>query len=191
MVLIILALNVIVYGVMVVITGSFEWSARTLLGWGGNLGLLSLHGQSWRLLTSTYLHASFVHIFGNMVLLSISGTITAARIGQLRFLLAYTICGVAASLLAAEMHPDVVSIGASGAIAGVVGIMVVLYFSERAPEISGRWLAQIVGLNALYSFAPDVDGTAHLGGFAAGIGCGLVLLAIPGGLIGPAGSPEP
>ena len=171
-----MGVNVAVFLSMVAVTGSAGWSAQTLLAWGGNLGLLSLHGQFWRLFTATYLHANFQHILGNMVLLAITGHYVGTRIGPLRFILAYTLCGVMASLLSAWGNPQVVSVGASGAIAGILGIMVAFYASGRCPEISGKWMAQTVGINAVYSLAPNVDWLAHLGGFAAGLVCGAGLL---------------
>ena len=187
MLYVVIGANTAVFLLMTVITGSMGWSARQLLAWGGNLGELSLHGQWWRLFTATYLHANLQHILGNMVLLAITGTYVSARIGPVWFFLTYTLCGCLASLLSAWGNPAVVSIGASGAIAGVLGIMVAFYASRRFPEIRGSWVAQTVGINALYSFAPNVDGLAHLGGFAAGLTCGAVLLATP---LARPGSPE-
>ncbi len=189
MVYLILAANVAVFVVMAAGTGEIDWSAETLVRWGGNWGQQTLHGQPWRLFTAMYLHQSIGHILGNMVLLAISGMIVNARIGSGRFLLLYTLCGLAADLAAALGHPNTVSVGASGAIAGIVGTMVVLYFSKRCPEIPGRWLAQIVVINAAYSFVPSVDGLAHLGGFVAGLAGGGLLLAIPGGLKNALGPP--
>ena len=150
--------------------------------WGGNWGQQTIHGEPWRLLTAMYLHANFTHILGNMMLLAISGAIVNARIGNGRFLLCYTFCGLVGNLVAALGHPDSVGVGASGAIAGVVGIMAVLYFSDRCPGIPGRWLVQVMVINAAYSFAPAVDGLAHLGGFVAGLAAGGLLLAVPGGV---------
>ncbi len=154
---------------MAVSTGRTSWGARTLFDWGGNLGELSLHGEPWRLLSGTFLHASPGHILGNMVLLAITGSYLQRRLGPAPFLAAYLACGVLASLLSAYAHPDVVGIGASGAIAGLLGLMVALYLAGRAQDVSGSWIVQTVGINALYSFAPNVDWTAHLGGFVAGL----------------------
>lgn len=169
--------NVAVYAAMAATTGQFSWSARQLLDWGGDLGVLSLHGQYWRLLTGTYLHASPMHLIGNMVLLAITGTYVEAKIGPTRSFAAYTACGLAASLLSAYGHPNIVGVGASGAIAGLLGIMVTLYLIGRHNDISGQWIAQTIGINALYSLVPSVDWVAHLGGFVAGLACGAILLA--------------
>ena len=182
MVYLLLIANVFVFLIMGASTGSFDWSARILLDWGANLGQVSLHGQWWRLITASYLHGGFQHIVGNMVLLLIVGTLVSRKIGQIRFLVVYSICGVAAQALSAAGHPDIVSVGASGAIAGIMGAACILATSDRCPEIDGKWLTQTLVLNALYSFAPNVDWLAHIGGFLAGLLCGTVLLIIPGAI---------
>ncbi len=173
----VIAANVAVFIAMGAATGRWSWQARTLEGWGGNFGILSLHGQSWRLLTSQYLHANLIHIGGNMVLLAIAGGYVADKVGASRFLVTYTLCGLLAALASAVLHPLVVGVGASGAIAGVVGIVVALWASGRCPDINGNWVAQTVGINAVYSLVPQVDWVAHLAGFVAGMACGAALLA--------------
>lgn len=177
MLILIVIANVFIYAFMVVGTGTFSPSAEQLLAWGGNLGELSLHGQPWRLVSATFLHAGPQHILGNMVLLVIVGGFVEMTIGSLRFAAAYVVCGVAASLLSSWGHPDVVSVGASGAIAGLVGIVVAFYLGGRKTGIRGAWVAQTVGINAVYSLAPDVDWLAHVGGFGAGLAFAVVLLA--------------
>ena len=161
---------------MAVQTGRVEWSARTLFDWGGNLGVVSLHSEPWRLVTGTFLHASPGHILGNMVLLAITGGVLQRRLGPVRFLLAYLACGIAASALSAWYHPAIVGIGASGAIAGLLGILIVLYLAGDVREVSGAWITQTVAINAVYSFVPNVDWTAHLGGLLAGFIAGALYL---------------
>ncbi len=185
MLLLVILANLVVYAVMAAATGQFSWDARELLAWGGDLGAISLHGQPWRLLTANYLHASPQHIIGNLMLLGITGAYVEPRIGPWRALAAYTLCGLSGSLLSAWARPDVVAVGASGAIAGLLGLVLAFYASGRHPEISGRWVAQTVGINAAYSLAPNVDWLAHLGGFAAGLACGAALLTWP-----PPAAPE-
>ena len=174
MIFVLLVVDIAIYLFMAASTGQTSWRASQLLQWGGNLGELSLHGQPWRLLTAVFVHASPQHIFGNMVLLLVSGSFLERKVGSVRFVLIYLATGLAGSLLSAWAHPDIVSVGASGAIAGLLGTMVTLKLTARAPEVSGGWMVQVIGVNALYSFAPDVDGLAHLGGFVAGLALGAV-----------------
>ena len=176
MLILLVMANIVVFALMAASTGEFAWSATTLYAWGGNLGVTSLHGQPWRLLTALFLHAGISHIVGNMLLLAITGSFVERKIGPAPMLAAYLACGLAASLASACTHPGTVSIGASGAIAGLLGIMVAFYASRRMPEIRGAWIAQTVGLNALYSFVPNVDWTAHAAGFVTGLAAGALLL---------------
>ncbi len=175
MIFVLLAANILIFLTMTAQTGAMSWNARTLFDWGGNLGLASLHGQPWRIVTATFLHASLSHIFGNMVLLLITGSFLERKLGSVRFVLVYLACGIAGGVLSAWSHPNVVGVGASGAIAGLLGAMIALYATRRAPEVSGAWIAQTFVINALYSFAPNVDWLAHLGGFLAGLGLGALL----------------
>lgn len=176
MLYVIIAANVAVFLAMSVITGSTSWSAQTLYEWGGDYGAETLHGAWWRLVSSMFLHVGPEHILGNMLLLWIAGRFVESRIGPVSMLVVYMVSGVCASLVSAISHPEVVGVGASGAIAGIMGVLVVLYASGRFPDISGSWVAQTVGINVLYSFVPNVDWAAHAGGFVAGAVCGGLLL---------------
>ena len=174
---ILIGVNVAVFLAMAATTGSMDWSARTLFDWGGDYGVVSLHGQAWRLVTSQYLHANVQHILGNMFLLAITGRFLGKLLPGPAFLGVYTVCGVAAAVTSAVVHPTVVGIGASGAIAGLMGVIVVLWASRRRPDIRANWVLQTLGINAVYSLLPGVDWAAHLGGLVAGVVCGVVLLA--------------
>src|SRR5882724_11848945 len=103
-----------------------------LVTWGGNLGKLTLNGEAWRLVTAMFLHASLVHLAGNLICLWAWGRVTEAALGTARFLLAYFASGVLANLAGAWVHPDVISVGASGAIAGILGLMVVIWLKGDA-----------------------------------------------------------
>ena len=171
--------NVGVFLLMASNYGSAGYRARELVRAGGNLGYLSLHGEWWRLFTATYIHAGIGHLFGNMLLLWITGTYLERRLGSMRFFVAYTLTGLAASLTSAYVHPNVVSVGASGCIAGLLGVLVTLYATGRGYGLSGSWLTQTIVINAVYSFVPSVDWVAHAGGFLAGLVLGVVLTSRP------------
>lgn len=90
-------------------------------------------GVSWleaapTLLTSLLLHGGFLHLTGNMLYLFIFGGGVESKLGHVRFLALYFLCGIAGSLVHAAMYPDsqIPSIGASGCIAGVLGAFLVL-----------------------------------------------------------------
>jgi membrane associated rhomboid family serine protease len=143
------------------------------------------------LLSYQYLHGSFMHILGNMLFLWVFGDNVEDRFGKVKFLIFYTLCGVAAALFQVLVYPEskIPLIGASGAISGVLGAYAVLF--PRAQIITlvfvfffvdlvvlpaflwiGVWFA-IQFLSALFSVnhlgMGGVAWFAHLGGFVTGV----------------------
>jgi membrane associated rhomboid family serine protease len=159
---------------------------------------------SWvAVFTSMFLHGGFLHVAGNMLYLWIFGDNVEDRMGHGRFLLFYVLCGVAAALAQTITAPDSVipMVGASGAIAGVMGAYFVLYPKSRivtlipiifffqvieVPAILflGVWfLMQFVsGLGSIVNVAAGSTGGiafwAHVAGFLAGIS-GVVVFRRP------------
>jgi membrane associated rhomboid family serine protease len=153
---------------------SGDWATGFLVTWGGNLGRLALDGEAWRLVTGMFLHAGPMHIAANMICLWFWGRVTERALGTVRFLLAYFGSGVLANLAGAWVHPDVVSVGASGAMAGTLGLMVVIW-SKGDARVSAKSVVGNIIFNAALSLQPRVDWVAHLAGFAAGLGFGSLL----------------
>ena len=151
-----------------------DWTPRFLVGWGGNLGRLTLDGEPWRLVSALFLHGGFGHLAGNMMCLLVWGSLTELALGTGRFLLAYFACGILANLASAAAHPAVVSVGASGAIAGILGLMVVIWWKGDA-RVSPQGVLANLALNAFMSLLPGVDGVAHVAGFFAGLAIGPLL----------------
>jgi membrane associated rhomboid family serine protease len=140
------------------------------------------------LLTNMFLHGGWLHLIGNMVYLWIFGDNIEAAMGRIRFLVFYLLCGVLASLSHALTDPTSVlpTIGASGAISGVLGAYALLYPRARvlvllwlgfftrlmyipAAIALGFWfLLQLVN-GALSSEQGGVAFWAHIGGFVAGL----------------------
>ena len=149
-------------------------------GWGANL--LSLF-------TFMFLHGGFWHLLGNMWSLYIFGDNIEDHLGPLRFLLFYLLAGTLSGLAHMGLHPDsqIPTVGASGAIAGVMGAYFVLYPRSRIltliPVFIFPWLIEIpafvfLGIWFVIQFlgASGADGAAggiawwaHVGGFIAGI----------------------
>jgi membrane associated rhomboid family serine protease len=146
----------------------------------------------WPFVTSMFLHGGFLHILANMWTLWIFGDNVEDRMGPLRYLAFYLLCGIASGLLHWVTHLDstLPTIGASGAIAGVLGaylrlyprarivtlvpvIIVPLFFELPAYFFLGFWfLSQL--LNGTFSIggataAEGVAWWAHVGGFLAGL----------------------
>ncbi len=143
------------------------------------------------LLTSMFMHASWMHIIGNMVYLLIFGDQIEDRLGHVRFLLFYLLAGVAAGWAQVLSSPSSIlpCVGASGAIAGVLGAYLVLHptntiqvllFRSIVPMpaivVLGFWgVLQVMGHLGNPSEQGGVAYMAHLGGFVVGVGVGLAL----------------
>ena len=148
--------------------------------------------RNWlQLLTAMFVHAGWAHIAGNMLFLWVFGDNIEDRVGHCRYLAFYLVCGFAASALQIAMAPgtDVPSVGASGAIAGVLGAYLVLYptamvqvvilplfflpFFLPAIVLIGFWFAMqlFAGVAELgqATAGSGVAWWAHVGGFIAGL----------------------
>ena len=158
--------------------------AEHVFRFGGDLGVATLGGQWWRLVSSLFLHFSIGHVASNMFCLAFLGYRAERIFGSRTFLAAYLGSGILGDVLSVLVHPEVVSAGASGAVFGVAGMLLPALaqrFQEPAwPDgppartLMGTTVRFVV-YNLLYSLAPGVDAMAHLGGFAAGIGFGFAL----------------
>jgi len=180
---VLIALNVLVYAVMVARGVSwFSPTAESVLPWGADYGPLTLHGQSWRMMVSTFLHFGIIHIAFNMFVLLNIGVFMERLAGRLRFVVLYLVCGLGGSAASLAWHPSTVSAGASGAIFGLYGALLGFLLRHRgsiAPEAlaSQRKAAlTFIAYNVLYGLRPGVDMAAHLGGLAAGFVLGLFLI---------------
>jgi membrane associated rhomboid family serine protease len=125
------------------------------------------HGEWWRLITAAFLHYGPLHIGFNMYALYWAGSVLEQMIGRWRFLLLYMVSGLAGSAGALLLSPNSATAGASGAIFGVLGGLLIL---ERRGHISsgGQVLGMII-LNLVITFAiPGISIGGHLGGLAAG-----------------------
>ena len=136
------------------------------------------HGEYYRLLTSMFLHeppsqggAFFLHILFNMWCLFVVGPPLEALLGRVRFVAIYLLTGLAGSVLAYVLTvPYVPELGASGAIFGLFGALLIL---GRKLRLNIQPIALTIGLNLVLSFSlPNIGWQAHLGGLVAGIGLG-------------------
>jgi membrane associated rhomboid family serine protease len=126
------------------------------------------HGEWWRLITAAFLHYGPIHIAFNMYALYFAGSILEQMIGRWRFALLYLAAGLAGSAGALYLSPNGATAGASGAIFGVLGGLLVL---ERRGHIgTGGQVLGLIVLNLVITFAiPGISIGGHLGGLAAGI----------------------
>jgi rhomboid protease GluP len=158
---------------------AFVYLLQLLLGdaftyaYGLKVNELIRLGQYWRLITPIFFHANTpLHILFNMYALYAFGPELERFFGHLRFLLVYFIAGYAGVLASFALSPDY-SLGASGAIFGVIGAFA--YFLYRNQHFLGAIgrnrlynVLFIIGLNVFLSFSEGIDLWAHFGGLLAG-----------------------
>ena len=179
---IIVGLNVLVFVAMVLSGASpLNPSREQLLRWGANWGPLSLGTQPWRMLTSNYVHIGIIHLGFNMWCLWNLGQLAERVLGRLNYVILYTFCGLAGSLASLWWHPMTVGVGASGAIFGLAGAAIAVFYLGHLPiakaAIQGtmRSLLTFVGYNLLFGLTPGIDNSAHIGGLVAGLSMGAAL----------------
>lgn len=147
---------------------------------GANLNPFTLGGESWRMISSMFLHFGVFHLAANMFGLYSLGSVLEPKIGAWRFLLLYFICGIAANLASLLFNVYVPSAGASGAIFGVygflLGVEIIGNFSDRAKlgSIAVNFVIFVV-INAVVSSQVSVDMAGHIGGGITGFSLAFLL----------------
>ena len=143
---------------------------------------LTLSGQWWRLLTSTFLHFGLLHVALNMWALYVNGLVAERIFGSVRYLAIYLVAGVTGSVASLLWHPIVNGAGASGAIFGVLGALLAFFLLRKGGLPASVVKAQraSAGVFVVYSLLGGVryggiDNAAHLGGLVGGFIMGLIL----------------
>jgi membrane associated rhomboid family serine protease len=134
-------------------------------------------GEWYRLITPVLVHAGALHFGMNMFVLYIYGQNVEEAFGHVRFFVIYIVTGVVASAFSYAFGSGEASVGASGAVMGVIGALLVYLYNRRSSQFIAQHLRGIVGflvLNTVIGFAiPGIDVMAHLGGFVGGVLLGL------------------
>lgn len=154
-----------------------------LLDLGADFGPKTiLEHQYWRVLTAMFIHAGAAHFFLNMFVLWQFGRLTEHLFGRIRFVSVYLLCGWAGALLSLWWNPAVTTVGASGAVFGVLGLLVAFCQSEpkgfKREVLQNRSIGLVffLGYNVVYGFfEPGIDNAGHLGGLVTGYLAGFVL----------------
>ncbi len=142
-------------------------------------------GEWYRLVTSGFLHANFMHIGFNMLILFFLGRLLEPALGTTRFLVLYFASLLAGSLGALILEPNSLGIGASGAIFGLAGATFVIARGRGFNEIASQ-LGILLAINLALTFGiANISVGGHLGGLAGGLLGGLIILAGERGRLGP------
>jgi rhomboid protease GluP len=170
---VIIYLNVLVFLAMVLSgLGLVNFNAGDLLSWGANYGPYISDGQWWRLLTAIFVHAGIMHLLLNMYGLLFVGLFLEPVLGSWRFALYYLASGLIASIASLKIHPDIVGVGASGAIFGMYGVFLAcLLTGVFPPGMKKAFLLStliFVGANLVMGLSGNTDNAAHIGGLVSG-----------------------
>ncbi len=127
------------------------------------------HGDWWRMVTSMFLHGGYLHLALNMYSLYYVGSILEIQVGRWQFLLLYLGSGMAGSAGALVWSPLSPTVGASGAIFGILGALFIL--ERRGSIATGGQIAGLIVLNLVFTFALSsyISVGAHVGGLIGGV----------------------
>jgi rhomboid protease GluP len=138
------------------------------------------HGEYWRLWTVTLLHGSLIHLLFNMYALYLVGPIVERWYGSIRYLVFYLTLAAAGSVGSFVFGGDAPSVGASGAIFGLFGLLLAASRVHHPIDRQSRALVQQIGMLILINLAlgfaiSNIDNAAHIGGLLAGLVIGAIL----------------
>ncbi|HWF66931.1 MAG TPA: rhomboid family intramembrane serine protease [Acidobacteriaceae bacterium] len=192
---ILIGINCAVY-LLMTLKGVSWWAptAQDILHWGASRGANEiLYHQWWRLLSATFVHVGIVHIGTNMWCLWNLGLLGEPLLGTFGMFAVYVLTGVAGNLLSSGVNPGIVGAGASGAVFGIAGILILLLKSPHLPfpraelQRLRRSVIYFAAINLaigastlLYAGGIKIDNMAHLGGFLSGLAMGVPLAPVLG-----------
>jgi membrane associated rhomboid family serine protease len=141
-------------------------------------------GEWYRLVTSGFLHASLIHVGFNLLLLFFLGRLLEPALGTPRFVVLYFASLLAGSLGVMVLDPNVLTLGASGAIFGLAGATFVIARGRGMDAIASE-IGFLIVFNLVFSFTiSGVSIGAHLGGLVGGVLCALAIVAGERGYFG-------
>jgi rhomboid protease GluP len=177
----IFGINILIFLLMGLAGGSHNDSM--LLGFGVKYNPLIDQGEIWRLVTPIFLHIGPLHIFFNSYAIWIVGQQVEKLYGGARFTIIYILAGIGGVAGSYWYHPEVPSAGASGAIFGLFGALLVFGFKYRSTippmfqRAVGKGVLPVIVINLVIGrMIPQIDNSAHVAGLISGA---LLALVIP------------
>jgi membrane associated rhomboid family serine protease len=153
--------------------------ASSIIDKGALFGPAVANGEVYRLVTAGFLHAGLFHLLLNMYVLYILGAMLEPGIGRVRFLLIYFVSLLAGSFGALLVSPNGYTVGASGAIFGLMGAGVVV-MRNRGIDPMQSGLPLWIGINLVFSLAvPGISIGGHIGGLIGGTLAAIALFEVP------------
>ena len=168
---VLIALNVLVFFVVFALSGA-NLNVLNLLRYGALNSILVQNGEFWRLITAGFLHGGIFHLLFNMYSLYIIGMQIENFVGKWKFLAIYFCSMITASLMSCVMSPNSVSVGASGAIFGLLGALVYFGYHYRLylGSVLRNQIIPLILFNLLLGFmVSGIDNAAHIGGLIGGL----------------------
>jgi rhomboid protease GluP len=171
---IIIDLNIAIFILMVISGVNFLLpDNESLLRWGANFRPSTLDGEWWRLITNCFLHIGIMHLLLNMYALLYIGVLLEPHLGKTRFLAAYLLTGMMASLTSLFWHDLTISAGASGAIFGLYGVFLAMLTTNFIEKAARKTLLTSISVFVFYNLVNGmkggIDNAAHIGGLVSGL----------------------
>ena len=129
-----------------------------------------------------FIHGGILHLFMNLIGLGIGSSLLEKVLGPVKLIAVYIICGILANLTSIYWHHNTVSVGASGAIFGLYGLILAFTVFKIYPNYMRGFTWMLLGLYAgvslLFGFFGGIDNAAHFGGLISGFAIGALLILI-------------
>ncbi|MDW8802237.1 rhomboid family intramembrane serine protease [Clostridium sp. A1-XYC3] len=167
-----IGVNLLVYAMTAYLSGSImDSDINVLIFLGAKVNELISSGEYYRLLTCMFLHGGIAHIGFNMYALSSLGPLVESVYGKIKYIFIYFLAGIVSSIFSYMFSTDI-SVGASGAIFGLLGAALV--FGVKMKNAVGKNfmfnIASVIVVNLILGFSmPNIDNFGHLGGLIGGI----------------------
>jgi membrane associated rhomboid family serine protease len=175
---VLVALNLAIFVRMIFDSGALA-DPGTLVVWGGNIGPRTTNGEWWRLVTSLFVHTGFLQLIANILGLLQLGLLLERLVGRVALAVVYVSAGVFASLASLSELPVDVTVGASGAIFGMYGLLLASaiwsLFHRSALTIPLRAVRRLIPAAAVFLLYNGLHSRPDHAGFLVGFACGLVL----------------
>src|SRR5437764_6322049 len=169
-----IGINVGIFLLELATGGNIDGVGSKIFEKGALFGPLVANGDWWRLITAAFLHYGPIHLGFNMFFLYWIGTPVEQYLGRARFLLVYFVSGLAGSAGALVLSPNSVTVGASGAIFGILGAALVL--ERQGSYVLGGGAMGLIVINLALGFTlSNISIGSHTGGLLGGAACMLAL----------------